>query len=91
LLSHQLATRDTAAQVLGIYSRIRQPLAKEAWRRSRVNGEHFALRRLGPDASPLRLQEIRKDIQENFEWVSEADAKQDMRRAMELLMAELTA
>ncbi|KAI0248756.1 salicylate hydroxylase [Lactifluus subvellereus] len=91
LLSHRLATRDTAAQVLGIYSRIRQPLAKEAWKRSRINGEHFALRRLGPDASPLRLQEITKDIQENFEWVSEMDAEQDMRRAMELLRAELTA
>jgi salicylate hydroxylase len=91
LLSHPLATRDTAAQVLGIYSRIRQPLATEVVRLSRLNGEHFALRGIGPDVSPSQLQEIVKNIQENFDQVSETDAAQDMQRAMELLQAELTA
>jgi len=90
LLSHPLATRDTASQVLGIYSRIRQPLATEVGRRSRANGEHFGLRRIGPDASPSQLQEVVKNIQENFDQVSETDAAQDMQRAMELLQAELT-
>jgi salicylate hydroxylase len=91
LLSHPLATQDTATQVLGIYSRIRQPLATEVVRLSRINGEHFALRGIGPDASLSQLQEIVKDIQENFDQVSETDAAQDVQRAMELLQAELTA
>jgi salicylate hydroxylase len=90
LLSHPLATRDTATQVLGVYSRIRQPLATKVARLSRVNGENFGLRRIGPDALPSQLQEIMKNIQENFDHVSEADATQDMQRAMELLQAELT-
>jgi 2-polyprenyl-6-methoxyphenol hydroxylase-like FAD-dependent oxidoreductase len=91
LLSHPLATRDTAGQVLRIYSRIRQPLATEIVRLSRVNGEHFGLHRIGPDASPSQLQEIVKNIQENFDQSSETDAALDMQRAMELLQAELTA
>jgi hypothetical protein len=91
LLSHPLATRDTASQVLGIYSSIRQPLTTEVGRRSRANGEHFGLRRIRPDASPSQLQEVVKNIQDNFDQVSETDAAQDMQRAMELLQAELTA
>ena len=90
MLSHPLATRDTATQVLGVYSRIRQPLATKVARLSRVNGENFGLRRIGPDALPSQLQEVMKNIQENFDHVSEADATQDMQRAMELLQAELT-
>jgi len=95
LLSNELATKTTAAQVLGIYSRIRQPLATEVARRSRLNGEHFSLRTLaGSDhhrqiTSSARLQGIVKQIQDNFEWVSETDASVDLQRAMGLLRAEL--
>jgi hypothetical protein len=94
LLSHDLATRETASHVLSIYSRIRQPLATEVARRSRLNGEHFALRGLvGPDAvsSPRLLLGITKQIQDNFEWVSETDASADLQRAMGLLRAELAS
>ena len=76
--------------MLGIYSRIRQPVATEVSRRSRLNGDHFELRTLaGPDHRNLsisaRLQEIEEKIQENFEWVSETDASVDLQRAMNLL------
>ena len=77
--------------MLGIYSRIRQPLDIEVVRLSRVNGEHFGLHKIGPDASPSQLQEVVKNIQEIFDQVSETDAAQDMQRAIELLQAELTA
>jgi len=80
--------------VLSIYSRIRQPLATEVARRSRLNGEHFALREfVGPDAvsSPRLLLGITKQIQDNFEWVSETDASADLQRAMGLLRAELAS
>jgi hypothetical protein len=84
----------TASHVLGIYSRIRQPFVTEVTRRSRLNGEHFSLRSLtGSDyhhlSSSERLQEIMKQIQENFEWMSETDASVDLERAMNLLRAEL--
>ena len=76
--------------MLGIYSRIRQPVATEVSRRSRLNGDHFQLRTLaGPDYRNLsisaRLQGIEEQIQENFEWVSETDASVDLQRAMNLL------
>lgn len=82
------------AHVLEIYSRVRQPLVTEVARRSRLNGEHFSLRTLtGPDhqylSSSARLQGIAKQIQDNFEWVSETDASVDLQRAMSLLQAEL--
>jgi hypothetical protein len=94
MLSHELTTKTTVAHVLEIYSRVRQPLATEVARRSRLNGEHFSLRTLaGPDhhhlSSSARLQGIAKQIQENFEWVSETDASVDLQRAMSLLQAEL--
>ena len=81
-------------QVLGIYSRIRQPLATEVSRRSRLNGEHFMLRTLaGPDHQDLstaaRLQGIAKQVQENFEWVSETDAGMDLQRAVNLINKKL--
>ncbi|KAI0290583.1 salicylate hydroxylase [Russula brevipes] len=91
LLSHELATRATAPHILSVYSRIRQPTATEVARRSRLNGEHFALRALGPDVSSSRLQGIMKQIQENFERVSETDASVDLQRAIGLLRAELAA
>jgi len=95
LLSNELSTKATASQVLGIYSRIRQPVATEVSRRSRLNGEHFMLRSLaGPDHDdPLsfeRLQEIAELIQENFEWVNDTDASVDLQRAMSLLNKTLT-
>jgi hypothetical protein len=93
LLSNELATKTTVAHVLEIYSRVRQPLATEVARRSRLNGEHFSLRTLaGPDhqlSSSTRIQGIAKQIQDNFEWVSETDASVDLQRAMSLLRAEL--
>ncbi|KAH9989922.1 FAD/NAD-P-binding domain-containing protein [Russula compacta] len=110
LLSHELATRATAPHVLGIYSRIRQPLATEVARRSRLNGEYLALRGLasgggggtgygssasGPgtdvSVSASRLQGIVKQIQDNFEYVTETDVSVDLQRAMGLLRAELAA
>ena len=82
-------------QVLKIYSRIRQPLATEISRRSRLNGEYFMLRSLaGPDHhDPLsfaHLQGIAKQIQDNFEWSSETDASVDLQRAMNLMNKTLT-
>jgi salicylate hydroxylase len=93
LLSNELATKTTVPQVLEIYSRVRQPLATEAARRSRLNGEHFSLRSpAGPDhhelSSTARLEGIAKQIQDNFEWVSETEASVDLQRAMTLLRAE---
>ena len=94
LLSNELATKTTVPQVLEIYSRVRQPLATEAARRSRLNGEPFSLRSLaGPDhhefSSTARLEGIAKQIQDNFEWVSETEASVDLQRAMSLLRAEI--
>ena len=90
LLSHDLATPATVPHVLGIYSHVRQPLATEVSRRSRLNGEYFTFRELvGPDVSSTRLLGIMKQIQENFEWVSETDAGEDLQRALGLLQAEL--
>lgn len=92
LLSHDLTTLRTAARVLDIYSRVRQPLATEVARRSRLNGEYASLRGLvGPDVSSARLLGIMKQIQDNFEWVSETDAGEDLQRALGLLQAELAA
>ena len=95
MLSNKLATKSTVAQVLGIYSRIRQPVATEVSRRSRLNGDHFELRTLaGPDHRDLsiseRLQVVEKLIQENFEWVSETDANVDLQRAMDLINKRLS-
>ena len=94
LLSNELTTKTTASHVLGIYSRIRQPFATEVTRRARENGEHLSLFSLtGPDyqhlSSSERLQEIGKQIKENFEWIAETDASVDSQRAMSLLQAEL--
>ena len=94
MLSNELATKTTVPQVLEIYSHVRQPLATEAARRSRLNGEHFSLRTLaGPDhhqfSSTARLEGIAKQIQDNFEWVSETEASVDLQRAMSLLRAEI--
>lgn len=41
LLSNELTTKTTVPQVLEIYSRVRQPLATEVARRSRLNGSTF--------------------------------------------------
>ena len=81
-------------QVLEIYSQVRQPLATEVARRSRINGELFQLRSPArPDhqdlSSTARLQGISKQIHDNFEWVSETEASVDLQRAMSLLRAEL--
>ena len=94
LLSDELTTKATVSQVLGIYSRVRQPLATEAARRSHLNGEHFSLCSFtGTDyrdpSFSTRLQGIAEQIQENFEWVSETDASVDLQRAMSLLRSEL--
>jgi len=93
LLSKELTTKTTVAHALEIYSRVRQPLATEVAKRSRLNGEHFSLRTLaGTDhhlLSSARLQGITKQIQDNFEWVSETDASVDLQRAMSLFQAEL--
>ncbi|KAN0109198.1 salicylate hydroxylase [Russula decolorans] len=94
LLSSDLTTQTTASHVLGIYSRIRQPFATEVTRRARENGEHLSLFSLtGPDyhhlSSSERLQEIAKQIQENFAWISDTDASADLQQAMSLLQAEL--
>jgi hypothetical protein len=35
--------------------------------------------------SSVRLQGIAKQIQENFEWVSETDASSDLHRAMNVI------
>lgn len=94
LLSSELTTQTTASHVLGIYSRIRQPFATEVTRRARENGEHLSLLSLTePDyhhlSSTERLQEIAKQMQKNFEWISDTDASVDLQRAMSLLQAEL--
>ncbi len=70
-------TKTAASHVLGIYSRIRQPFVTEVARRSHLNGEHFLLRSLTE-----RLQEIMKQIQENFEWISDTDASVDSQQAV---------
>ena len=82
-------------QVLETYSRVRQPLSTEVARRARLNGEHFSLRTLAePEdldvSSTARLQGIVKQIQDNFEWVSETEASVDLQRAMSLLQDEIT-
>jgi hypothetical protein len=94
LLSNELATKATVPQVLQIYSQVRQPLATEVARLSRINGELFEFRSpAGPDhqdlSSTAHLQEIVKQIHDNFEWVSETEASVDLQRAMSLLWAEL--
>jgi hypothetical protein len=47
----------------------------------------------GPDhqdlSSVARLQDIAKQVQENFEWVSETDASMDLQRAMNLINKKL--
>ena len=81
------------SHALGIYSRIRQPFATEVTRRARENGERQSFSSLtGPDlSSSERLQEIMKQIQENIEWIANADASVDLQRAMSQLQAELAA
>ncbi|KAF8468094.1 salicylate hydroxylase [Russula ochroleuca] len=95
LLSNELATETTVPQVLEIYSRVRQPLATEVARRSRLNGDYVQLRSLAePDhndiSSSARLQRIVKQIQDNFEWVYQTDWDADLQRATSLLQAELS-
>ena len=94
LLSSELTTQTTASQVLGIYSRIRQPFATEVIRRGRESGKHLSLSSLTgsdyqPSSSSERLQEIMKQIKENLEWVADTDPSVDLQRAMDLLQAEL--
>ena len=96
LLSNKLATKATAYQALGVYSRVRQPFATEAARRSHLIGEHISLCSFtGPDQyepsspSSTRFQGFMKPIQENFEWVSESDASVDLQRAVNLISKEL--
>ncbi|KAN0109199.1 hypothetical protein V8E52_009527 [Russula decolorans] len=76
------------SHILGIYSRICQPVMTEVTRRSHLNGEHFLLRSpTRPDyhlSSSERLQEIMKQIQEDFEWISDTDASVDSQRARAL-------
>lgn len=65
-------------------------------KRARENGEHRSLFTLtGPDYNHLssseRLQEIGKQIKENYEWVAETDASVDLQRAMSVLQAEVVA
>ena len=96
LLSNELATKTTVPQVLEIYSRVRQPLATDVARRSRLNGEYFSLRPLaGPDhpdhSSTAQLQGIAKQIQDNMEWAFETEASVDLQRAISMLRAELAA
>ncbi|KAI0294488.1 salicylate hydroxylase [Multifurca ochricompacta] len=88
LLAHERTTKRNAQQVLEIYSRVRQPVATEVARRSRVNGEYFSLRPLRSDFTLPSLKEVTGRIQENFEWVSETDAGLDLERAIELLQTE---
>jgi hypothetical protein len=82
------------SQVLEIYSRVRQPLATEVARRSRLNGEYYSFRTFSEEdhhdlSSSTRLQEIVKQIQENSERVTQTDWSVDLQRAMSLLQAEL--
>ena len=91
LLSHDLATPATIPHVLNIYSHIHQPLATEVSQCSQLNGEHHLLRELiGPDVSSTHLLGIIKQIQENFKWVSETNAGEDLQQALGLLQVELT-
>ena len=79
LLSHDLASPATVPHVLNIYSRVHQPLAMEVSQRSQLNGEYHSLWELiGLDVSSTRLLRIMKQIQENFEWVSETDMGEDL-------------
>ena len=94
LLSNELTTKITVRQVLDIYSQVRQPLATEVARRSRVNADHLQLRSLAePDhhdlSSSTRLEGIVEQIQDNFEWVYQTDCGTDLQQAMSLLQAEL--
>ena len=79
--------------MLEIYSRVRQPLATEVARRSRLNGEYYSFRTFSKedhhDLSSTRLQGIVKQIQENSERVTQTDWGVDFQRAMSLLQAEL--
>jgi hypothetical protein len=51
----------------------------EVSQRSQLNGEYHSLWELiGLDVSSTRLLRIMKQIQENFEWVSETDMGEDL-------------
>ncbi|KAI0057397.1 salicylate hydroxylase [Artomyces pyxidatus] len=89
LLGHRLTTRQTAAQALQVYHRIREPLVARVADLSRSNGLHFALHGLGTDSSLPRLRHIGQQLQSNFNWVSETDPTADLARAMESLEATL--
>lgn len=82
-------------QVLEIYSLVCQPVATEVSRRSRLTGELLMLRSLaGTDHKDVsfsaRLEGIMKQIQENFDWVSETDASVNLELAMNLISRRLT-
>ncbi|KAH9988555.1 salicylate hydroxylase [Russula vinacea] len=96
LLSNELATKTTVSQVLEIYSRVRQPLATEVARRSCVCGEHYSLHTLSEadhydisSSKRSQLQGIMKQLQDNYERVTQTDWGADLQRAMSLLQAEL--
>ncbi|KAI0046039.1 FAD/NAD-P-binding domain-containing protein [Auriscalpium vulgare] len=83
LLGHRLTSRRTLANALRIYSSIRQPQTARVAERSRENGLHFALH--GLNGTGLRA--VGERIQANFEWVSETDPLDDLRRAVGMLEA----
>ena len=94
LFSNELTTKTTVRQVLDIYSQVRQPLATEVARRSRVNVDYVQLRSLAePDhhdlSSSVRFGRVVEQIQDNFEWVYQTDCGTDLQQAMSLLQAEL--
>ncbi len=90
LLSHNLAMPETIPHVLNIYSCVRQPLATEVSQHSQLNGEYFTFQELvGPDVSSTCLLRIMKQIQQNFEQVTETDMGEDLQQALGLLQAEL--
>ena len=89
LLSHPRTTLRNVAQVLQIYSRVRLPLASQVAERSRRNGTHFSLHEPGSEITAAGLPELGQRIYQNFEWAWNTDPGVDMRRAMEMLEAEV--
>lgn len=89
LLSHPRTTLRNVAQVLQVYSRVRLPLASQVAERSRRNGRHFSLHEPGSEITAAGLPELGQRIYQNFEWAWNTDPGVDMRRAMEMLEAEV--
>ena len=89
LLSHPHTTLRNVAQVLQVYSRVRLPLASQVAEHSRRNGRHFSLHEPGSEITAAGLPELGQRIYQNFEWAWNTDPGVDMRRAMEMLEAEV--